>query len=376
MNAELQTDVVNLAKTLLAIPSQNPPGNEQAIAEFVAGYLETELGLEPTMDTIAPGRLNVSALLSGGKEGLLLNGHLDTVPAGAGWTAAQPWGCVVGSRLYGRGACDMKGAIAAMLVAVKRVIRRDLSFRRELRLLFTADEEDACLGARTIIAQRPDWFRTIAAGVIGEPTSLVVKRLHKGSIHVRITVHGKAAHSSTPEVGRNAIAGAATLIIKLTTLAARLTAKTDLTGHPTLNIGCIKGGSSIYIVPDSCTIDLDRRTLPAESATEVIAEFQEILTNLGYETDLEWHLTSKPLMIEQNTPIVSLLEALTGKPSGAAGFYTEAPIYGELGVPVVLLGPGGIHQAHQPDEYVELDELVQAVHLYEQLITRWCLEDR
>ena len=271
-----------LARALVATPSVNPEleesgAGEAAVAELTAGWLRA-WGLSVEMFEVAPGRWNVVGRLGGKGTGptLLLNGHLDTVGVAA--MSVDPFGAELREgRLWGRGSCDMKGGVAALLAATARVARESPS--GELIVALTADEEHASLGMEALVGSG----MKADAAVVCEPTGLAVMPAHKGFVWVEVDFRGRAAHGSLPEAGVDAIEHAGLYLTALGALRTRLRTREPhpLLGRGSFHAGTIDGGSAPSVYPDACQLVLERRTLPGENPAGIIEEFQAVLDGLA-----------------------------------------------------------------------------------------------
>jgi acetylornithine deacetylase len=378
--AELQYAVdiqrlLDLASALIQIPSENPPGNERPVAEFLASYL-SDLGLPTELLDFAPGRTNVLSCLAGPRPGphLIFNGHIDVVPAGDGWSLDPYKPEVRDGRLYGRGAADMKGGVAAMIAAVEAVRRVEIPLHGTLTLAFVADEEVGGSGTRQLVRNglRGDW------AIISEPTELRPVVAHKGDINFCVKVYGVAAHSSVPHRGVNAIYKAAKVVDLVQELSVRLSGRSHpLVGQATVSVGTIHGGTIAWMVPDQCDLSIDRRVLPSERPEEVIAEFRALLDDLSRQDDqfrfeLSTPVLALPMEIDPDEAVVVALRAavtrVLGSDPGVHGWSAtcDASIFvHEAKIPTVIFGPGSIdYSAHKPDESVGVQELVQAAQVY------------
>lgn len=357
-------ETLEMLRGLIAHPSDNPPGNEGECAGFLASFL-TERGIATSLVEAAPDRPNLYASIGGSGPTLVFCGHLDTVPAGDGWTVDPFLGAVANGRVYGRGACDMKAGLAAMVAAMLAVKRSGVSIEGTVALHAVIDEEFACAGGRKAASEQPgDW------AVVGEPSSNQVFSIGNGQACYQIVFHGKAVHSSHPEQGRNAINDAAAFIVRIEEEALRL-AESPFPGigPGTYSIGVVQGGRGGSTVPDRCEVTIDRRVLPCESLDSIDEELQRILERLAAERPgLEWEL-SRPIAFPSlsGTNSGPLEQALTSAvrdlglpiPDERQGmrFATDAAWYEAAGCPAVVFGPGDVPIAHQPDEYVAIEDL-------------------
>ncbi len=372
-------DVVDLLIELVSIDSTNatldPAGpGEAAMAARLAALLR-ELGLDVETREVTPGRPNVLGTLPGNPTwpSLLFEAHLDTVPAPPGGIPVRRDGDI----LFGRGACDCKGALAAMLVAIERVAATDPSTRPTVLVAGAVDEETAMTGSAALLAMLP------AAGgaVVAEPTSLVPIRAHHGVVRAAITAYGRAAHAATAHLGVNAINAMARTVTALDEELGRRLAATPhpLAGPALLNATVVHGGSAPNIVPDRCEVIVDRRTPPGTTPATVVGEIEAVLDGrrrAGDDVRLGEPFVALPgVETDAGDPVVVAAEraasAALGRPVVAGGvpFATDAcHLLGTAGIPCVVLGPGSIDQAHTADEWVDLRQVVAAVDIYEALV--------
>lgn len=359
-------DPIALARVLVATPSVNPtlaPGGagEARIAEVCAGWLEA-WGIRVRTVEVAPGRRNVVAELGGDGPALLLNGHLDTV--GVEGMTVPPFEAVLqGDRLLGRGSCDMKGGLAALLAAAARLARGGP--RPRLVVALTADEEHASLGMSTLVRSGV----SADMAVICEPTCLAVMPAHKGFVWVRATFEGRAAHGSRPDLGVDAIRHAGLYLSALDDYAAELRRRPahPLLGHGSLHAGTIKGGTAESVYPERCELLIERRTMPGEAPKAVEAEFRSVLDGLAAAepslvATLETTLDRPGTEVDVSSrPVQGLLEAgdALGVPRRVQGMtaWVDAAFLNEAGIPAVCYGPGDIAQAHCADEWIEARQI-------------------
>jgi acetylornithine deacetylase/succinyl-diaminopimelate desuccinylase-like protein len=387
------SDTAATLADLVRRPSVNPMGRDVSGPEYLEGrvtdYLVqrfTAAGLPWARQAVSPGRDNVVARLEAtvpGAPAILWDAHQDTVPA-AGMTIEPFTPLVRDGRLYGRGSCDVKGGMAAMLVALDRLrnstlprhatvvfsatINEEFGFtgaRALARLWDTADAAAADPPARALLATRP------VAAIVAEPTGLDLVVQHKGAVRWRIRVRGRACHSAFPEQGVNAIYPAGRAILAIEALAAELLRRhaDHPCGPPTLNLGTIRGGAGVNLVPDLTVLEVDRRVVPGESPVaardEVIARVAAACGAADVEHDPPF-LESAGLPDASAAPAAApWIEALAAaaRAGGAAGrrtaarYGTNASVFAEAGVPSVVFGPGSIAQAHTADEWIALAEV-------------------
>lgn len=363
---------------LVRIDSRNPelapdsPG-EGPMAEATAQLLE-DLGLQVSLAEVRTGRPNVIGVLPGDDDlpTLALEAHLDTVPTPPGGIPVR----VEGRRLHGRGACDTKGTLVSMIGAVQRLAASG-GRRPTVLVVGAVDEEYVMQGAAALLDQLPP----VDGVVVGEPTSLVPVRAHNGFIRVRAHVHGRPAHSSKAHLGENAILGASRVLLQLDDeVGAALRDRSHpLTGPALLTATMIEGGVAPNIVPDRCSIWLDRRLAPGEDPRQALAEIDAVFArrrDAGDRVELDEPLISLPgLETEPADPFVLAIEravgAALGVPRTSEGVtYSTDACYlnGHGGIPCVVLGPGSIDQAHTADEWVDLDEVVRGVDVFHELL--------
>jgi acetylornithine deacetylase len=359
-------DPVAIAQLLVSTPSVNPVlaaggEGEGAMAEVTASLLEG-WGLETVVHEVAPGRMNVVATLKGEGPTLLFNGHLDTV--GIAGMTVEPFGAEIEeNRLIGRGSCDMKGGVAALLAATANLAAGGV--RPNLVVALTADEEHASVGMSAFVAGEV----SADLAVVCEPTSLAVMPAHKGFVWISVDFRGTAAHGSRPEVGIDAIRHAGLYLAALDDYAEQLRSKPEhpLLGYGSLHAGTISGGSAESVYPGHCRLLLERRTMPGESPEDVASEFQRVLDGLRMrEPDLdallEITLERPGSEVAVDGPLVTgLLDAAqaVGAPSVVEGMtaWVDAAFLNESGVPTVCYGPGSIEQAHTSDEWINVREI-------------------
>jgi acetylornithine deacetylase len=371
--------LLSLLADLVRIPSMNPMGRartgaaytEEAVAEYVAAYAR-KAGMDVEVYPVVPHRPNVIARIgTGAGHTLMLEAHLDTVYADT--MTIPPFEPVVrDGRLYGRGACDTKGSLAAFLYAVTSLKAGGTKLRYNVVLAAVADEEYQFTGARTAVARglRADF------GIAGEPTGLHIVRTHKGVTRWRLHTRGTAAHSAYPERGENAIYRMGEILVRLNAYASGLQQTTPhpVLGPPTLSVGVIEGGQAVNIVPDSCTIEIDRRTLPGETRDDVLVPVEKILSDIREWSMDEPHLSVGGMDVAGDAAIVRLLcEAIAAEELQpvveGARYATDAGMYNGAGIPTVVFGPGDISRAHTAEEYIEIDQLHAAVRIIQRMLT-------
>lgn len=374
-------EITSLLQQLVAIDSINPdlvPGGagEQAIAQFVAGWLE-RAGLEVTLQEAAPGRSNVIGIArgSGGGRSLLLNGHMDTVGVAGMERPHDP--VIEGNRLYGRGAYDMKGGLAAIMVAGAQA--RKLSLRGDVIVTAVIDEEYASVGTQAIVQQ---WHAD--AAIVTEPTALNLCVAHRGFVWLEITTQGKAAHGSRPDLGLDAIVKMGHILVGLDQLDRSLQAAPThrLLGSGSLHASLIEGGQELSSYPERCILQIERRTIPGETQETVEAEIREVLAKVqaadpSIQASFKTIFKQAPFEVAADAPIVQtiarqagLLHAATPEIVGAA-WWTDAALLAEAGIPTVLFGPGGVG-AHAVIEWADLEQLQRCSEILIGTVQEFC----
>lgn len=379
--ADLSPSIRHL-RDLIAIPSVNPMGRTDLPAEIVGEHAVAEhlahafgrLGLDATV-LGRDGRSSVVAEARAREpiDTLLVASHIDTVPVDG--MVIDPFDPVVeGDRVLGRGSCDTKAGMAALLEALGRVLERG-TLARDVLVVGEADEELSSVGVHDVLdhlgPRRPDWV------LATEPTDLRLINAHKGVVHARVCARGRACHSSDPTLGRNAIVLLARAILAIEE-GARLLAERP---HPqlgpgTLSVGLVQGGQAPNIVPDEARLWIDRRTLPGETPESVAAQVSEALEAAGVEAHV-----SVESCTEEKPPLDTALDSPAVVATGAAlaaedrdpacehvAFGTDAGVFERAGMPGVVLGPGSISVAHTAREFVPIAEVETMVRIFERLL--------
>jgi acetylornithine deacetylase/succinyl-diaminopimelate desuccinylase-like protein len=370
MNAP--ASVIELLQTLIRIPSVNPSGSpgtdgigEQRIAEYTGDFL-VQLGAHVELREVLPNRPNVVACFPSdrpGKPKLLFAPHTDTVSV-AGMIIDPFGGEVHENRVWGRGASDTKGSMAAMLWALRGM--RDLlpGLPYEIWFAGLAGEEAGQQGAKALASE--ERFDFVIAG---EPTELQIVHCHKGCLRLHLTTHGKAVHSASPQLGVNAIYKMVDVVAFIRDhLAAELSAFTHpILGQSTVSVGTIHGGSKSNIVPDRCEAAVDIRTVPAQD----VPRFAERLIDRLRSVCLDLEVAvgqSPPLQTDPDHPVIHVLERIGARCIGAPWF-CDAAVFASSGAPAIAVGPGSIAQAHTADEWITVDDLARGVNFFVQFLT-------
>lgn len=357
----------------------NGPG-ESAVTKLLMDRLVAIDKLEVRGQTVTGNRANVIATLrgSGGGRSLMLNGHMDTV--GVEGMTTEPFRPVKRDEfVHGRGTCDMKGGMAAMIGAVKSLSDSGKKLRGDVILTFVVDEEHLSVGTAKLVEE----YRADSA-IVGEPTDMKVATAHKGFVWIEIETRGRAAHGSVPEKGVDAIDQAARIVTQLSELQRALRAREHpLLGPPRIHTSTIEGGTHWSIVPDRCRLRLERRTLPGETTALVMQEVQQLLRQLkqeddSFNADARKIFERPPLETPATAQVVEALRQtvrdITGVDENVVGvpYWSDGAILSDAAIPTCLFGPGDISVAHSPDEYVSEKDVLQAAEVYARVARQFC----
>jgi succinyl-diaminopimelate desuccinylase len=372
---------IALLQQLIRICSYNPPGEEMAVAEALAQQARV-WGLKAELRPLAEKRANLVISVPEERNGplLLLCGHLDTVPPGQQrWEHEPLSGDLVDGVVHGRGAVDMKAGLVAMLAAMRALVENRPRLGGRVRLVGLVGEEVDCAGAKAFLAA--GGMRDVKWMVVGEPTNLDVVTAHRGALWLELTAHGRTAHGSMPHLGINAIDHLYALLRGLREL------RFDYTPHPmlaapTVNVGTIQGGIKTNVVPDWCQATIDVRTLPGQRHDQIVDAVLSIASEIEEETPglkLEVRVAQDVPAVETalDDPLVKATRAavstVLGREPGVRGatYFSDASILTPpTQVPTVILGPGDDRLAHQPNERVEVDQVIAAKQAYAVLARR------
>ena len=371
MKTTIPDSVTEFLQTLVRIPSVNPAfahgrshlAGEHRMVEYL-GALAQGTGLRVRRQRVERGRDNLLVTMPArGKRTarVILAPHLDTIVA----DESQLSGRIDGDRLYGRGACDTKGCVAAMFYSMVQ-LAQDPQRPPGLEVVFVglADEENAQLGSRAFAA------KTSGAdlAIVGEPTRLQVVTAHKGDFWLELATRGKAAHGSRPELGKNAIHRMAQLVDGLESeYAAALREKSHpLLGSATINVGVISGGKQPNVVPDRCVVQVDRRTLPGETMKGVVGEIKAIARRRGVQVEIS-DLRQRPTPALETSPelpvVQQFMKAVGRREVQGVDYFCDAAVISQAGIPCVVFGPGDIAQAHTENEWISLRSLNRGTEL-------------
>ena len=373
---------IDLLADLIRINSVNPnyAGGvpEAAIADYIEEFFRSRR-IETTRVDVFPDRPNIIARIPGRDRSrqIILEAHTDTVSVEG--MQIDPWDPVVSEgNMYGRGACDTKGGMAAMMTAMAAIAAEQISPACDVVFAATIDEEFSYRGVAAFCQEL-----SADAAIVAEPTALAAVTASKGLVRFKIETRGRSAHSAKPHLGINAIDHMAKVIDALEKDTQRLsTAAHPLLGPATCNIGVIRGGVQINLVPASCEIEIDRRLLPDETPATALSHYQQLIDDVSSQTPNmqailhEPLLTDLPLETDPNSPAVRTMTgvlARLGLDSAVCGvpFCSDASKFGAIGIPSIILGPGSIDQAHAAREYISCDQVKTAVEVYRQFIIQF-----
>lgn len=370
-----------ILKALIRFPSVVGQSNA-AIAGWVAQYLG-DFGIEAQLLPGPEGdRANLFATI-GPRDvaGLVLSGHMDVVPAQEPQWSADPFQLrAEGDKLFGRGTSDMKGFLAAVLAIVPALVA--LRSARPIHLAFSYDEEAGCRGVPHLIARLPSLCAMPAAAVIGEPSGLRPILAHKGKAAARAEIHGRSGHSSRPDLGLNAIHAMGRVIAAAEKAASKLSdGPLDPVFEPpysTIQIGTIRGGDALNIIPESCIVEIEARAIAGASPAALLEPVRRALEALrveGFGTSWQPIAGYPALSLPSDAPIARLMTRITGEaPLAAVSYGTEAGLYQAAGIDAIICGPGDIARAHKPDEYITRRELAACVGMLERLCAQFAQE--
>lgn len=367
-------------KTLLKelIQAESTPGKgELAVAEIISASLR-QSGIASHIDVWQQNRANVVAHLksTGRKAGLLFACHLDVVgPGESAWTYPAFGAVETDGRIYGRGSTDMKGGIAAAVTGIRRIVDSGTQLQGDLIFVASAGEETDSCGAERFVSNAGE-LPGLAGVVIPEPTDFALVTAHRGMLWLDVTTTGKAAHSSTPHLGVNAITSMRRVLDELDSYEISI-GPHELLGECSMSINTIEGGKAMNVVPDRCRIGIDFRTLPGQDHQSLIADLERILAKLKsedprFEAAVSVIRQMLPLETDRHCDFVGSLCAVVGtEETKAVGYTTDGPYFAKLGAPVVIFGPGQPALCHKPDEYIDISDLEKAAEHYQNVILRF-----
>ena len=370
-----QSALIELTRKLLSFNTINPPGNEEGIARFCAEFLSAN-GFAVRLPEFEKGRLHLIAEkgITSHKAPVVFSGHFDVVPLGAtAWTTDPFGGEIRDGKIYGRGAGDMKGGVAAMMLAAIDALK-DGTSECSVRLIISAAEELGCKGIEQLVKSGEE-IGHASALVVGEPTSNIPATGHKGAIYLNAVTKGKTAHSSMPHLGENAIYKAAEAVLKARDF--RFDVQEDsLLGYPTINVGKFSGGLNLNSVPDHAEFTIDIRTTSKTIHAELL---DRLAQELGAGTELEVMVNMTSVYTSEDEPFVKLVYDICSIKKGTSGFPKALPYLTDgsvlqkayKGIPAIILGPGEPEMAHKTDEYCYINKIEEAYRIYKDIILKW-----
>ena len=382
--AVMPPSILEMLTALIAVPSISSSSakwdsSNRGVIDLLAQWLgpmgfAVEILPVPNM----PGKFNLIATLGSGSGGLVLEGHTDTVPYDEKRWHSDPFTLTErDNRWYGLGTCDMKGFFALAIDAARVFVGQPL--QQPLIIVATADEESSMNGARALAEAGKPKARY---AVIGEPTSLRPIRMHKGIMMERLVFEGQAGHSSNPELGRNALEGMHQAMGELLALRSQWQQQYRNPNFdvqvPTLNLGCIHGGDNPNRICGRCELHFDLRPLPGMDMDALRQAILQKVAPVASERGLKLQFEPlfdgvPPFETAADAALVAACEKLTGHTAGSVAFATEAPWMQRLGMETLVMGPGSIDQAHQPDEFLAQSQVAPTVNILRQLVRQFCL---
>lgn len=380
----MSSDFRQLFGKLLQLPSVSSAhadldmGNF-AVVELLASTF-SDLGFQCEILPLPgqPHKANLIASYGSGPGGLVLSGHTDTVPFDEALWSVNPLQLTEkDNRLYGLGSTDMKGFFALVHAAIQPMLQQD--FKAPLIILATADEESSMEGARALVQQgRPQGRYAL----IGEPTGLKPINRHKGVLMERLRVQGQSGHSSNPALGKNALEAMhemiASLLVFRGQLQQRFRSPHFAIDVPTMNLGVIHGGDNPNRICGHCTLEFDVRMLPGMHSAQLRDDIRALIQPIAHKHQVEFSFSplfaGAEAFANEHSDLLTACEQLTGFNAQSVAFATEAPFLQQLGMDTIVLGPGSINVAHQPDEYMGLDQVQPCITLLQSLVKRFCLQ--
>ncbi len=378
VRTNFEKKIVNFLASAISIDTQNPPGKEKEFVNFVKRWLKREkVNLKIKEYEPAPRRSNLILSYGKGKRTLLLLGHTDTVPAGENWKTNPLKAEIKGGKIFGRGASDDKGPLTSAFFALVKIAKEKIKLKGKVVLVMAADEET---GGKFGI----DWLikkKVLKSDftIVTEPSGISrIEKDEKGLVWVKIKTFGRQAHGSRPELGDNAIEKMIKILTELKKL--KLEGKHKILGKPTLNIGKIKGGTKVNVVPASCEAELDFRILPGQNEKFITSKLKNIFKKLSFKKGKDFHFEilhyGAPIEVSAKDPLVlALREAIksvlkkepeiTGTPGGT----DRKGILGQKNLHVgVIYGPGEPETCHIANEFIKIEDLIKGVEIYKRTI--------
>jgi succinyl-diaminopimelate desuccinylase len=377
---------VAFLQQLIRLNSVNPPGNEEKVAHFIATYFANVPGCSVRLVSVSPGRSNIEIVFGSKRKtlpALLFTGHLDTVAPGelSNWTYNPFAASMVDEKIYGRGAADMKGGIAAIVLALEALARSSIELACDVIFLGTVGEEVDQAGACAFLKEGK--MENVGAVIVGEPTNGDLGPAHKGVLYLRLSTYGRTAHGSTPEQGVNAVKHMITLVDHIEKHVALAAPPHALLTPPTLTLTTLSGGIQTNVIPDYAQATLDVRTVPGLEHDFVIHQVKQAIAALtqhlpGFRAEMEVLNNRPPVSTPAEAPLMTLAQQVYRDVLGrqpiirAPSFYTDASVLSiSRQIPTVIYGPGDDHLAHQPDEFIRVDAYLASIHFYYHLAKKY-----
>ena len=347
-----------------------------------AGVIADEFGksgVDAAVDSWEQNRANVTAQIkSSGENGALLFAcHLDVVGVDAGKWEYPPFAATEKEgRIYGRGAADMKGGTAAAVAAIRRIVDSGVELKGDIIFSAQAGEETDCCGVKRFVLDRASELPQLAGVIVPEPTGFDIVTAHRGVFWLKISTKGKAAHSSMPQLGVNAITSMKAVLEEMAGYKIRFEPH-ELLGQCSMSINTIAGGKDINVIADKCDITVDIRTLPGQNYHEIVEDVRGIFAKIKendpqFEAEVSVIRDVEPLQTDVNCDFVKFFcSAVAKTETKAVGFTTDGPFFAALGVPVVVFGPGNPQLAHKLNEYIEIDDVEKAAEYYKEIILKF-----
>ncbi len=376
-----EKEATDLLQNILRCNTTNPPGNEAVLAEKIRKWLAGE-EIICQIDEIELNRANIIFEIKGATEGpkLLVTGHLDTVPPGNCPWQHDPFGAEIEDGLiYGRGASDMKGSVAAMLYAIARMKRKGIIPKQNIVFLGTAGEEMFCQGALHFVDK--NGMEKIGAVLVGEPSNGDLLLAHKGAAWLEVNTYGKTAHGSMPDLGVNAVMSMNAFLNALVGQSFQVEPH-PLLGLPTISVNKIDGGVAINVVPDSCTCKIDIRTIPGQTEEDVRKLIDKAMAEAAkscpeLKADYKFLCSLPSVGCIPNDKIIDCALECADRELVQKGvnYFTDASaLIGKRQMPLIIYGPGDDKQAHQPDENLSMAKYFEAIEFYEKFLTEYSIK--
>ena len=365
-----------LLKKLIQAETTDEKG-ELAAAEVISAELRRS-GIDSSIDSWDQSRANIVAHVksAGRRAGLLFACHLDVVgPGEAAWKHPAFTAVESNGKIYGRGAVDMKGGTAAAVTAIRQIVDSGVKLQGDIIFSAVAGEETDSAGARRFVDDK-GWLPELAGVVIPEPTDFEIVTAHRGMLWLEVITKGKAAHSSAPQLGVNAIGSMRLILNELESYEIK-TEPHKLLGTCSMSINTIAGGKAMNVVPDKCSIGIDIRTLPGQDHQAIVADLEKICAKLRadnkeFEAAVSIHRQMQSMETDCSCRFVKDFCSVIGTDkTKAVGFTTDGPYFASLGSPVVIFGPGKPHLCHKPDEYIDVADLEKGVEYYKNIILKF-----